>query len=168
MRDWPTMPKWPACLLAAAAAACTNPSPSNSAANANAAVEVAQNVMVDPDLSSPGNAAAPAPPPAKEAAAVQERYSALGQEPGWSLRIGGGRIDYSGNYGEVKINVARPEPRPSANGRRYVTPRLTVEIAYARCNDAMSGFGFEHRVTVIADGETYKGCGGARKAEWDM
>ncbi len=54
------------------------------------------------------------------------------------------------------------------NGRRYTTPRLSVAIAYTRCNDAMSGFGFEHQVTVVADGETYKGCGGARKKDWDM
>jgi uncharacterized membrane protein len=32
----------------------------------------------------------------------------------------------------------------------------------------MSGLGFEHRVKVVADGETYEGCGGARKKEWDM
>jgi hypothetical protein len=31
----------------------------------------------------------------------------------------------------------------------------------------MSGFGFDHQVMVIADGETFKGCGGARKREWD-
>jgi uncharacterized membrane protein len=111
-----------------------------------------------------GNEAKPAPPPA----VPEESYAALGQEPGWALKIAGGRIDYTGNYGDKKIEVARPEPRPSLDGRRYVTPRLTVDITYARCNDAMSGFGFEHQVTVIADGETYKGCGGARKKEWDM
>jgi hypothetical protein len=32
----------------------------------------------------------------------------------------------------------------------------------------MSGFGFEHQVSVIADGQMFKGCGGARKSEWDM
>jgi uncharacterized membrane protein len=67
-----------------------------------------------------------------------------------------------------KIEVPRPDPRPSFNGRRYVTSRLTVDVTYSRCNDAMSGFGFEHQVMVIADGETFKGCGGARKSEWDM
>jgi uncharacterized membrane protein len=97
-----------------------------------------------------------------------EHYEARGQEPGWHLVIQGGRIDYTGNYGEKKISVARPDPRPSFNGRRYVTPRLTVDVTYARCNDAMSGFGFEHQVMVTADGETYDGCGGARKREWDM
>lgn len=107
-------------------------------------------------------AVAPVPNP------TQERYEARGQEPGWHLLIHDGQIDYTGSYGDKKIGVPRPDPRPSFNGRRYVTPRLTVDVTYVRCNDAMSGFGFEHQVMVIADGETYKGCGGARKAEWDM
>jgi len=99
---------------------------------------------------------------------VREYYEARGQEPGWHLLIQNGRIDFTGNYGEKKIAVARPDPRPSINGRRYATPRLTVDVTYARCNDAMSGFGFEHQVMVTADGETYDGCGGERKREWDM
>lgn len=173
------IPKWPACAAAAALAACTNPSETNAVAEANAAAEInaaaSGNGAAEPALPAAGNEAAgtapKAAPPAKAAAdppAAQESYAALGQEPGWALKIAGGRIDYIGNYGEKKINVGRPDPRPSSNGRRYVTPRLTVDVTYARCNDAMSGFGFEHQVTVIADGETYKGCGGARKSEWDM
>jgi uncharacterized membrane protein len=106
--------------------------------------------------------------PAPPSSPAGEHYEARGQEPGWHLRIHGGRIDYSGNYGEKKISVARPDPRPSINGRRYVTPRLTVDVTYSRCNDAMSGHGFEHQVMITADGETYDGCGGARKREWDM
>jgi uncharacterized membrane protein len=106
-----------------------------------------------------------APPPAGPSA---EHYEARGQEPGWRLLIHAGRIDYTGGYGEKKISAARPDPRPSFNGRRYVTPRLTVDVTYSRCNDAMSGFGFEHQVMVTADGETFKGCGGARKREWDQ
>jgi uncharacterized membrane protein len=168
-------------LLAAAASltACTDPAETNNAAEANEVAEtdtsVPDNVTAEPVLNDAGNeaeaaasnAAAPEKP-ATEPSAEQESYAALGQEPGWALKIADGRIDYTGNYGEKKIGVARPDPRPSFNGRRYVTPRLTVDITYTRCNDAMSGFGFEHQVTVIADGETYKGCGGARKKEWDM
>ena len=103
------------------------------------------------------------PPPA-----AREAYRALGQEPGWNLVIADGRIDYQGNYGEVRITVPRPEPRPTANGRRYETRRLTVDIVYSRCSDIMSGHGYEHRVTVVADGETFSGCGGARRTDGDM
>lgn len=109
------------------------------------------------------NNPAPTPPPP-----VAEQYRAVGQEPGWALTIGNGRIDYVGDYGETKINVARPEPRTTFNGHRYETPRLTVDVTHGRCNDAMSGRGFADSVVVIADGKTVRGCGGDRRADWDM
>ena len=95
-------------------------------------------------------------------------YRALGQEPGWTVTIADGRIDYVGDYGETRIGVARPDPRPTFNGRRYETDRLTVDITYSRCNDAMSGDGYEHQVMVIADGTTVRGCGGERREDWDV
>jgi uncharacterized membrane protein len=96
-----------------------------------------------------------------------ERYTARGQEPGWAITIAGGRIDYVGNYGEKRISVARPDPRTTFNGHRYETPRLTVDVTHGRCNDVMSGHGYADQVMVIADGETYRGCGGERRADWD-
>ena len=107
-------------------------------------------------------------PPPQPQQPAQESYQARGNEPGWSVTIHDGRIDYVGAYGEKRISVPRPEPRPSFNGRRYVTQRLIVDVTYNRCNDAMSGQGFEHSVLVTADGESFRGCGGARKPEWDM
>jgi heat shock protein HslJ len=98
----------------------------------------------------------------------RELYQARGNEPGWSLTIHYGRIDYTGNYGDKKISVLRPDPRPSFNGRRYVTPQLSVDLTYSRCNDAMSGKGYEHQVMVTADGATFKGCGGERRPQWDL
>jgi uncharacterized membrane protein len=103
----------------------------------------------------------PAPGP------VQEHYEARGQEPGWNLRIHSSRIDYTGDYGDVRITQLRPEPRPTANGRRYVTDRLVVAIVYQRCNDAMSGRGYAHQVTGTADRQTFRGCGGNRREDWD-
>ena len=94
-------------------------------------------------------------------------YTARGQEPGWALTVANGRIDYLGNYGEKRINVARPNPRTTFNGHRYETPRLIVDITHGRCNDAMSGHGYADQVMVIADGETYRGCGGERRTDWD-
>ena len=102
------------------------------------------------------------PPP------VAESYRALGQEPGWNLTIGRGRIDYVGDYGETRISAPRPEPRTTSTGRRYEAGRLVVDIAYTRCNDAMSGHGYEHQVTVTADGDTVRGCGGGRRTDWDV
>ena len=100
--------------------------------------------------------------------AAGERYEARGNEPGWAVLIANGRIDYTGSYGDRKIAAARPDPRPTVNGRRYEAKRLTVDVTYSRCNDDMSGFGFEHQVTVTADGQTHRGCGGARRTDWDI
>jgi uncharacterized membrane protein len=98
---------------------------------------------------------------------AMETYTARGQEPGWALTIANGTIEYQGNYGEKRITVPRPEPRTSFNGHRYETPRLIVDVTHGRCNDAMSGHGFADQVMVIADGETYRGCGGERRPDWD-
>lgn len=101
-------------------------------------------------------------------AAPEEHYEARGQEPGWHLNIHDARIDYAGSYGEQRMTVARPEPRPIANGRRYEAAGLVVDVTYARCNDAMSGDGYEHQVSVTAAGRTVRGCGGARRSDWDV
>ena len=106
-------------------------------------------------------------PTSPGAAPAMETYTARGQEPGWALTIANGQIDYQGNYGEKRITVARPDPRTTFNGHRYETPRLIVDVTHGRCNDAMSGHGYVDSVTVIADGETYRGCGGARRTDWD-
>jgi uncharacterized membrane protein len=100
---------------------------------------------------------APAPP-AK--APATDTYFARGQEPGWTVTIANGRIDYLGNYGDKRITVPRPDPRTTFNGHRYETGRLIVDVTHGRCNDVMSGHGYADRVTVTADGETYSGCGG--------
>lgn len=104
---------------------------------------------------------------AEKPVSTAENYTARGQEPGWLVTIAEGRIDYQGNYGEKRINVARPGPRTTFNGHRYETPRLIVDVTHGRCNDAMSGLGFADKVTVTADGETFHGCGGERRPDWD-
>jgi uncharacterized membrane protein len=113
-------------------------------------------------------AAACAVPAMTTSPPAAQRYEARGQEPGWHLVIEDGRIDYAGDYGAVRITAPRPEPRPTANGRRFETPRLTVDIVNVRCNDSMSGHGYEDRVTVVADGRRFEGCGGARRTDWDV
>ena len=94
-------------------------------------------------------------------------YTARGQEPGWALTVLPDRIDYAGDYGETRITVPRSVPRTTFNGHRYETKRLIVDVTHGRCNDAMSGHGYADQVMVIADGQTYHGCGGPRRPEWD-
>lgn len=104
---------------------------------------------------------------ARSPAVAQGPYTARGQEPGWTLTIAGGHIDYLGNYGETRIVVPVPAPRAAANGHRYEAGRLVVDVTHSRCNDAMSGHGYADTAIVIADGETYRGCGGERRPQFD-
>jgi len=97
-----------------------------------------------------------------------ESYRAAGQAPGWDLDIGNGRLQFSGDHGRTRIIAPRPDPRTTFNGRRYEAGRLTVDITYGRCNDAMSGHGYEHQVMVTADERTVRGCGGQRRTDWDV
>ena len=87
-------------------------------------------------------------------------YFALGTEPGWTLEITPERLNYAGDYGETKIAAANPGARPSFNGERYVTDRLTVDVTHAPCSDGMSDRRYRDTVTVTAGGKTVKGCGG--------
>lgn len=87
-------------------------------------------------------------------------YFALGTEPGWTLEITPERLNYNGDYGETKIAVPNPGARPSFNGERYVTQRLTVDVTHGECSDGMSDRRYRDTVTVTADGKTVKGCGG--------
>ena len=95
-------------------------------------------------------------------------YSARGNEPGWQVAIRDGKIDYRAQSGATAIRVDRPTPRPIPNGHRYETARLSLDVAYTRCNDDKSGLGYEHEVIVTADGAAQRGCGGARRADWDI
>ncbi len=87
-------------------------------------------------------------------------YMALGTEPGWTLEITPGLLNYTGDYGDTKILEPNPGARPSFNGERYAGKRLAVEVAHVECSDGMSDRRYRDTVTVTADGKTVKGCGG--------
>jgi len=97
---------------------------------------------------------------AARAAPPEAPYRALGTEPGWTLSIDHGLIRYVGDYGRTRITTAAPEARPSFNGRRYVTPRITIDVTRAPCNDGMSDRQFPERVMVTVGRRTVHGCGG--------
>jgi heat shock protein HslJ len=113
-----------------------------------------------PALALPVLTACQTIPTPEEPAQADQVYTARGNEPGWILKMDSKTIDYQGDYGESKIKIAAPEGRPSFNGMRYVTDRLTVDVTYASCTDDMSGKRFADTVTVMADGKQVKGCGG--------
>jgi heat shock protein HslJ len=100
------------------------------------------------------------PPPDGTPPPAAEPYHAMGTEPGWALTIGGGEMTYVGDYGETHITVPTPDPRTTFNGHRYETPRLTVDVTHAACNDGMSARRYPDTVMVITEDKTVHGCGG--------
>jgi heat shock protein HslJ len=92
-------------------------------------------------------------------------YSAYGTEPFWNLRIAGGRMIYE-VVDEPSLSVALPRPVAIRAGRRYATPRMTVEITNeGRCNDGMSDHYWSERVRIWfgrRSGRALDGCGGVR------
>ncbi|MDK2761765.1 MAG: META domain-containing protein [Sphingopyxis sp.] len=97
----------------------------------------------------------------RKPANVAAAYMAIGTEPGWTLEITPDRLNYDGDYGETKIMAPNPGAQRGGAGERYVTDRLTVDVARRECNDGMSDRRYRDTVTVVADGKTVKGCGGA-------
>lgn len=94
-------------------------------------------------------------------------YSALGQDPGWALRIDATRMALTDASARTRLSVATPVPVAMAAGRRYAASRIVVDIVSRACNDAISGQGFEDTVIVSAGGRTLRGCGGSRLVEDD-
>ncbi len=90
-------------------------------------------------------------------------YRAHGTEPFWSVTIERGRMIYDDSEGR-KVIVRAPAARPSFNGRRYVSRRLTVDITRQPCSDGMSDFTYADTVRVTVDGRALEGCGGATLA----
>ena len=86
-------------------------------------------------------------------------YKAVGNEPGWSLTVRAARMDYLGDYGEVKIVEPTPPDFRAAHGT-YRSGRLRVTISAGPCSDGMSDLVYRQTVRVTADAKTVNGCGG--------
>ncbi len=101
----------------------------------------------------------PATPRADEPAGPA--YFALGTEPFWSLEITPATMRFDeANAPGAQIVVATPDPQPSFNGRRYVAPRMTVDVTHAPCSDGMSDRRYADTITLAVDGRAFRGCGG--------
>jgi heat shock protein HslJ len=95
------------------------------------------------------------------ATAATAAYLALGTEPGWTIEITPATLNYNGDYGQTQIIVPNPGAKPSFNGERYITDRISVDVTHAPCNDGMSDRRYADTVMVRADGKEFRGCGGA-------
>src|SRR3954468_4889265 len=106
--------------------------------------------------------------PAAPASAMPSQsglYEAYGTEPFWNLHIGRGRMVYDVND-LPPVRVAMPRAQSIRLGRRYATPRMTVEVTReGRCNDGMSDRYWSETVKVWLGRRTGRplyGCGGVR------
>jgi acid phosphatase (class A) len=98
-------------------------------------------------------------------------FRALGNEPGWHLEISASeKIVFVGDYGNTTYTFVTPEPLVDQHAGKTVyraqeaqegKQELRVVIEARPCHDSMSGEPFESSVTVILDGEEYRGCGKA-------
>jgi len=105
--------------------------------------------------------AAAEPPPG----APGSLYRALGNEPFWSVAVGRGQMRFETPTGRRSFAVPTPPAQTTADGYRFRTRRLVVEVARAPCSDGMSDRRYADTVAVIADGRAYRGCGGAVMSE---
>ena len=91
----------------------------------------------------------------------RDDYQALGHAPGWLLTIDD-RLKFVTSSPKTLIEVPRPILEPTAAGSRYVAGGLVLDITPIPCNDVRSGVAFADTVQVVANGYSYRGCGGKR------
>jgi heat shock protein HslJ len=103
------------------------------------------------------SACAAGPPPAPIAAS----YLALGQEPGWTLEITPDRLNYSGDYGAVRLTEVHAGAVAQGAGRSFSGARIKVRINPGPCSDSMSDRRYAETVQLRVDSKMLQGCGGA-------
>jgi heat shock protein HslJ len=89
----------------------------------------------------------------------QASYKAVGTEPFWGLAIENGVMTFQ-RADEPNVSVSSYEARPSFNGWRYVSDRITTDVTFVQCSDGMSDNVYKDTVTVMVDNVQYMGCGG--------
>ena len=92
-------------------------------------------------------------------------FRAVGNEPGWTLDIGGGRLSLVADYGATKVDAPLPVAIPLEAAKRYLTKTadgrtLEVTLIETVCADTMTGMPRPITVEAVFDGRTLKGCGG--------
>jgi heat shock protein HslJ len=108
--------------------------------------------------------AEPTSSPADEA-----RFSAQGNEPGWSLRITDTRLRLNLDYGERQIEAELPTAveEDGVTTYRLADEDVSVRIHEQLCRDDMTGMPYPAAVTIETAGRELRGCGGNPRALLD-
>jgi heat shock protein HslJ len=94
-----------------------------------------------------------------EPTADRTSYKAHGTEPFWGLTLNNGVMTFSDPDGG-DVRVADYQARPSFNGWRYTSNKITADATFVECSDGMSDWTYKDSVTVKVGEKQYKGCGG--------
>jgi uncharacterized lipoprotein NlpE involved in copper resistance len=87
------------------------------------------------------------------------RFTANGNEPGWSLDLDNKKISFHTMNGD-SVQASLPPARPNTDTLKvYTTPGITVSIRNNVCSDDMSGLMRPNTVQVQVKDKTYQGCG---------
>ena len=91
-------------------------------------------------------------------------FRASGNEPGWQIEIGT-RMVFASADGGTRVDALTPAARTAAGVQHYAVSsasnNLEVTVADRLCIDSMSGMPHPNTVTILLDGKTLQGCGGA-------
>ena len=87
------------------------------------------------------------------------RFTANGNEPGWTLDLDNRKISFHTMNGD-SLQATLPPARPNTDTLKvYTTPGITVSIRNSMCSDDMSGLMRPNSVQVQIKDKTYQGCG---------
>ena len=94
-----------------------------------------------------------------EKAKASIRFTANGNEPGWTLDLDKKKI-YFHTMNNDSLQVSLPAARPNTDTLKvYTTKDITVSIRNTMCIDDMSGLMRPNTVQVQVKDKTYQGCG---------
>jgi hypothetical protein len=118
----------------------------------------------DPPMPAADAGPDPVAVPAVAPAELREAaYAARGADRRWELAIDERRIIFSMPTAAGWRVVPKPGPVTTADGTRYRTPYLQVDIAPRPCR--IGAVQYPDTVTFAVDGGVFSGCGGARTGQ---
>lgn len=95
---------------------------------------------------------------------IELPFTAIGNEPGWMLRMSAEQLELTTDYGKNTISLPTPQIKQILGGYQFHTKNdahsATLNVHKKLCYDSMTGRPFPAFVTLNLDGETLQGCGG--------